>query len=317
MAALLLVLLLGVGQAAPGADPPTAAVDHVAEVRTLYATAAFEGVLQYVAALDPSALTAEVEQYRALCLLALGRTPEAEASFAAMVALAPLHVIPETDVAPRVLTIYQRVRAEVLPAVARDRYTRARGSFDAGNHEAAAAQFRELMAVFDDPALASESDSFADLRQLADGFLRLSDAEVERAAVAAAAPAPAPDPVPPSTSIEPVVDAPPDTDEIVVTRIVVYSRDDADVSPPVEVSRFMPPWNPPSAMRLVEYRGTLEVVIDETGEVEQATMVRPTNPAYDLALLGATNEWRFLPARRGGEPVKYSLTFEVHLRPAS
>lgn len=44
-------------------------------------------------------------------------------------------------------------------------------------------------------------------------------------------------------------------------------------------------------------------------------MLRPTHPSYDVALIAATMSWRFEPARRGDDPVKYRLTFDVILTP--
>jgi TonB family protein len=95
----------------------------------------------------------------------------------------------------------------------------------------------------------------------------------------------------------------------------VYSKADSDVRPPVEVDRRVPPWNPTSGRAdTVEHRGAIEVVINEHGAVESATIIRPTVDAYDDALLGVVGSWRFKPASRNGEPVKYRTTFDVVLR---
>ena len=78
----------------------------------------------------------------------------------------------------------------------------------------------------------------------------------------------------------------------------------------------MPPWNPSNpALRMSTFRGSLEVVIDEKGMVESAIMRRPATESYDLTLLQATKQWRFRPARRADEPVKYRMFFDILLRP--
>ena len=308
------VLLLAAGQAPPA--------DDLGVVRGHYAAAAYEEALAHMGALEPARVTPELEQLRALCLMALGRTDEGERSFERLVRQAPLYMIPETDIAPRMYSVFRDVRRRVLPLVVRELYARGKASFDAKRYEAATTELREMMRLLIDPDAAADATAFADLRQLADGFLRLAEAELALAARIAATPPPAP----PTSAEAPAAgpspsagapDAPTATrsDELIVTKIIVYSRDDRAVSPPVEVWRFMPSWNPPPAMRLIEYRGELEVIVDETGRVQQARMLRPSNPSYDVTLVGATERWRFEPARLEGEPVKYRLTFQVVLAP--
>lgn len=298
-------LLLILGQAVPP--------DDLTIVRAHYTTAAYEEALAHVAGLDAALVTPDLEQIRALCLLALGRIDEGQQSFERLVRQAPFYVIPEKEVSPRMYGVFREVRSRVLPAVVRERYNRGKASFDEKRYEAAATELREVMRLLNDPDAAADATTFADLRQLTDGFLRLAEAELALAARAAAAPSP-----PTSASVEEPTPSPaaPRGDELRVTRIVVYSREDQGVIAPVELERFMPPWNPPAVMaRFLEYRGELEVIVDEAGRVEAARMIRPTIPSYDLALIGATDAWRFVPARRNGDAVKYRLTFEVVLSP--
>jgi TonB family protein len=290
---------------------PAVPLGDLAVVKALYSAASYEDALTHLSRIDPAATTAELEQYRALCLLALGRAEEGDQAFERLVRLAPLYVIPESDVSPRVLARFREVRRRVLPAAVRDLYATAKTSFDAKQFETAVAQFGDLMSLLADADLSAEAAALADVKQLGDGFRRLAELEVAsaRAAAEAAARAASAPPVPAVTTPSPA-------NQLVVTRIVVYSRDDAGVTPPVEVERFMPPWSPPPVMaRSAEYRGTLEVIVDETGGVQDARMIRPTVPAYDLTLIGATRRWRFEPARRNGEAVKYRLAFEIVLAP--
>lgn len=306
IAAFALSLLLGVGQAPP---------DDLTTVREHYATAAYEEALAHIGALDPAQVTPRLEQYRALCLMALGRTEEGTLAFERLVRRSPLYIIPEAEVSPRMFDLFSDVRQRVLPLVVREMFNRGKASYDEKRYEAATAELRELMRLLSDPAATTDATTFADLRQLADGFLRLAEAEMAAAARAAAPPPPVADPVaaPATPAAAPAAAASTRPDAVVVERIVVYSREDREVVPPVEVSRFMPPWNPPPAMRSVEYRGELEVIVDETGRVQDRRMVRPSNPSYDVTLLGATESWRFEPARLNGTAVKYRLTYQIVL----
>lgn len=299
---------------------PVSSPDDLAVVKGHYVTAAYEEALAYVTGLTAPRVTPEIEQYRALCLMALGRTEEGQQSFERVVRRAPLYVIPESDISPRMLALFRDVRRRVLPMVARDLYTNGKANFDQKQYESARTELRQLMGLLGDPDVAANGAALDDMRQLADGFLRLAEAEIDRAtqaaAAAAAAAAPAPPVAPPAAEPVAVASGPRRDDGLVVTKIVVYSRTDRDVTPPVEVQRFMPPWAPATAnARRTEYRGELEVVVNETGRVEQARMLRPSSPLYDVALIGATDGWRFEPARLNGAAVKYLLTFEFVLAP--
>jgi TonB family protein len=63
----------------------------------------------------------------------------------------------------------------------------------------------------------------------------------------------------------------------------------------------------------MEFRGRLEVVIDEQGNVSAASLPAPVHPSYDTPLLDATTRWRFRPATRDGQPVRFRKTFEIVL----
>ena len=122
-----------------------------------------------------------IEQYRSLCLLALGRGTEAESAIAAVVTVDPLFVPGESDASPRVRAAFSDVRQRLLPEIARSRYATAKATFDRKEHAAAEREFRDLLALLDDPQMAGR---LSDLRVIAAGFLELS--------AAAAAPPPEP-----------------------------------------------------------------------------------------------------------------------------
>jgi TonB family protein len=77
---------------------------------------------------------------------------------------------------------------------------------------------------------------------------------------------------------------------------------------------MMPMWNPANPVdKLRDYRGTLELIIDETGKVTSATITRSINASYDPLLVKAAQAWQFKPAMRGGTPVKYRYALDIHL----
>jgi TonB family protein len=269
-------------------------------VRELYATANYEEALKRLDAQGGEADVVDVERYRALCLVALGRTAEAESALERLILQRPLSASLE-DVSPRVATLFETVRRRTLPAAARTSYDTAKRSFDRAEYAMAIAGFTTVLTILEDKALSAES-GIGDLKQLAEGFSRLAGAELERskaAAKAAAVPAP-----PPAAAIAAPAAAP-----------IIYSVADAEVSPPVELERRMPPWNPPPALARMERRAMLTVTVDETGSVTSARLSGGILPAYDEELLAAARRWRFKPATRNGAPVKFAKVLEVVLKP--
>jgi TonB family protein len=285
---------------------PAVSLSDLDTVKALYASASYEEVLQRVSSLPPASVGVQVEQFRALSLLALGRRPEAEQAIERLVRQSPFYVLDENEVSPRVAGLFRDVRQRVLPSVARDLYAKGKASFEAKDYQAASDELKSLLALLGDAELAKQADPAGDIKQLADGFLRLSELELAMAAKAAA-PAPS---APAGAAQASAADA------TIVTKIVIYSASDTGVTPPSEIERRMPPWTPPAIMaRNAEYRGQLEIVVDEVGSVESARMARPTIDTYDVLLLDAAKRWRFSPAKRGREAVKYRLTYDVALSP--
>src|SRR5262245_5887563 len=86
-----------------GASQVSAAPD-LANVRELYASASYAEALEVLGALEGADNTEVVEQYRALCLLALGRTTDAERALERIILRRPLYVVPAADVSPRLVT---------------------------------------------------------------------------------------------------------------------------------------------------------------------------------------------------------------------
>lgn len=267
-------------------------------IKDLYASASFEEALTRLSAMEENVPIEQAEQYRALCLLGLGRTGEAQRSLERMVVANPLYTIPDAEVSPRLVSMFREVRKRLLPAAARDLYQEAKTNFDAKRYGPAAAQFRELMSVLDDADMREHAEGLKDLRLLGEGFLKLADAEVALAEKAA----------------EQQAAAAEVTRQQQATRATtIYTDADAGVVGPVDLERRMPAWNPPPAIARIEYRGVLEVVINERGLVESAVLRRSVSPAYDPSLMDALKSWKFQPATRNGSPVKYRKSFEIVL----
>jgi TonB family protein len=279
----------------------TTSADDLATVKDLYASASFEEALTRLANVQSRLSPEQTEQYRALCLLGLGRSDEAEQSLERLVDANPLYEIPESEVSPRLVTMYHEVRKRLLPATTRDLYAKAKTAFDAKQYASASAQFRSMLALIGDADNSADAD-LSDLKMLGEGFLKLSDGEVIAAAQAAQAAAAARA----AAAAAPVVPPPPS----------IYSADNVDVVPPADVDRRLPLWNPPTVVaRTTEYRGLLEVVVDERGAVESVVLRKPVTPTYDPMLLDAAKRWKFQPATRNGAPVKYRKTFDIVLAP--
>ena len=86
--------------------------------RDLYASAAYDDALSMLnrlrAADHPASQLRAIEQYRAFCLLALGRSSDAEKAIEAVVAAEPSYHPSDNDVSPRVRLAFTEVRRRML-----------------------------------------------------------------------------------------------------------------------------------------------------------------------------------------------------------
>ena len=278
--------------------PAIRAQDSLSNARELYASADYERALATLNRIRATGVAhAEVpalEQYRALCLLALGRASEAEDAIAALVSAAPSY-LPASDVSPRVRTAFSEVRRRVLPAIIQQKYTEAKAAYDRKAYDVASEGFTQVLRSLGDPDVAplATQPPLADLRTLAQGFADLSVTAL--AALAPPAPTPAPEPTPAAP---------------VAPRI--YTVTDTGVVPPM-IQRQTLPQYPRKVLR--EMLGVIEVVIDEKGGVAVATMHTSVDPFYDKSAISATRSWRYQPATRNGVPVKFRKLVQVRIQP--
>jgi protein TonB len=90
----------------------------------------------------------------------------------------------------------------------------------------------------------------------------------------------------------------------------IYGPTDTDVIPPVAIRQDIPRW-PASYLPAGSPDGVVEVVVDETGAVESAAIRQPLNKFYDSQLLEAARKWRYQPAMKGGQAVKYRRLVKI------
>ncbi len=287
---------------------PAVADNTLAAARDLYAAAAYEEALTILNQLSEGTHVPDeeraIQQYRAFCLLALGRTADAEQAIAAVVAVQPRYQPGESDVSPRVRTTFAEVRRRVLPTVIQQQYAIAKSSYDRKNYAEAAERFNYVLDVMNDPEVrpVAAQPPLSDLRVLATGFRDL--------AVSAATPPPAPKPEPPPPA------APPPAPETVAAAVPaaprIYHAGDRNIVPPITVKQFLPPF-PASAAIPKQAQGVIEVVIDETGAVEQALIRVPLNAAFDRQAIIAARTWTYRPAMLNGVPVKFRKAVQINV----
>ena len=282
------------------AAPVAAQTDSnpLASARDLYASARYDEALAVLNGMRPAESTDRrtVEQYRSLCLLALGRGAEAEGAIAAVVTADPLYQPSETDASPRVRAAFTEVRQRLLPELVSSRYTDAKASFDRKDFALAEQQFRHVMSLLEDPQMAGR---LMDLRTLVAGFLDLSSRSAAPPETKAEAPAP-PAPARRRARAAPVPGR-------------IYQAEDQGVTIAVPVKQEVP--RVPSAFTSqAKERGLLELVIDETGRVVSVMVRMSVHPLYDTQLVGAAREWKYLPATFGGQPVKFRKMVQVTVK---
>jgi TonB family protein len=274
----------------------------VNEAIALYQAARYAEALEVLDALEAGTgndgLEASVrdaaDQYRALCLFALDRQPEARAALQALLERRPDYVFQEADLPPRFLAVVREVQAEVLPAVARSEYRAGKASYDRRSYGEAQRRLRRVVTIAEADGVPPEVlASIEDLAVLCRGFLALiGSSRVD--AVAALPPAKFAAPAPPRPAVP-------------------YTAADRQVTPPTTIEQELPNWPAVVATSFMGARrkGTLEMIIDEKGKVASARLTQSVHPLYDQRLLAAARRWQYKPATKDGKPVPFRKTLEV------
>jgi len=280
--------------------------DTLAQAKELYASAAYDealAVLDRLQSAAPVSETTSIAEYRVYCLLALDRRDEARKDIEGMLHDNPQYLPSDDQASPRIQSVFRDVRRQSLPKIVMERYAAAKASFERKDPQAGP-QFDSVLTLLDDPDVQA-SPALSDLRTVVTAFRDLT-----KAMAAAQTPAPmVARPFDTGTSTPPAT-------ELDSSRI--YTSADLDVTPPIARTQRVPPWIPAArAIAAQDFHGTLELLVDETGAVAEATMRTSAHPAYNQLLLRATREWKFTPARRQGVPVRYLKIVDIHLKPAS
>lgn len=283
---------------------PLAAQDALEPVRELYASADYEGALSAVKRLKVGAdarTAIELDRYQVLCLVALGRTAEADAAIEGILLRDPQYDPAASDAPPRIRAAFRQVRQRVIPELVRQLYADGKAAFDRQAYPDAVRKLDETVKILRHPDLAEEAD-LEDLRTLARGFLDLSRNAMAESSSPALAPATALPPGPAARPAAPAASTPTAT---------------APPTEPVVLRQNLPVWPPALARGFfnAEFSGAIEVQIDERGQVAVARIVTPIHPMYDPLLLEAARDWKYEPARRNGVPVKILKRVDIVLRP--
>jgi TonB family protein len=264
-----------------GLASPAAAQEPLTKAKALYDAAAYEDALTVLSPVDMP----EAQQYKALCLLALGRNQDAAGAIEKLVAAEPTFEPSAQDLSPRFVTLVSDTKRRLLPSLARRAFNEGREQFRSGLREEALARFNLVITLTSDASFKQSADA-EDLRTLASGFIDLAKAS---------APPPAPAPV--------VAKAPEPP----------HALDPPEIVQPIVVKQFIPPvpaevgtqGNPVLSVR---------VIIGTNGKVSGASIQQSSHPLYDRLVLQAARDWTYQPATMNGRPVMSEKVVTVQLR---
>jgi hypothetical protein len=287
--------------------PKLHAQDSLEAARQLYASAEYSSALTMLNALNasesPREERREIALYRTLCLLAVGRSAEADRSIESMVSADPLYRPDAADIPPRMLKAIAEARKRMLPGILVDKYKDSKAAFDRQDFKHAATGFKEMLEGLSDPDIsaAASQSPLADLKTLAIGFHELSSKAMAPPLLSAAAAKPA--------VAEAVL---PPTPAATIQAPKLYSADDRNVIPPQAIRQQIPAF--PGRVTVAK-SGVLELVIDPSGNVESAIMRVPVNAQYDRMATNAAKSWQYQPATVDGRPVRFMKRIQVTLVP--
>ncbi len=323
-----------VGLLAALAAPAAARQDPLVAAKDLYASASYEEALATLTSLADGAapdVARQIDQYRAFSLFALGRTAEAERVAESLIRANPLARLAEGEVSPRIESMFAAVRRRVLPGLIRDEYRAARAAIDGGSVEANEPRLLRVSRMLEEMrALGPMDDTLSDLSLLVDGFLDLSraaarqqaarDATAPTTTVAAVA-APSAAATTGAAPARPLAPARTDSSRppspASRAGIIYAGAGDRQLRPPVVVSQPAPelPRTVAEVMKRTSQKSlVLELIIGETGEVEDITVVESVVPVYDLLVVRAARQWKYRPATFDGVPVRFRKSVTIDFR---
>lgn len=256
------------------------AQDVIERAHVLYQTAAYEDALQLLdgyenesSSTSPAAQLQSIDEYRALCLLALNRTDDAHAVLRRLISSNPLYAPSSNDPSPRFLDAVMTVRNEVVPALA--------------------------LQLYADAKAAAERRRYNDASAFLEKLLRIVQQEGIEPSVA--------------SSLAPLVHDAKQLFEMSRGGQTVYMAGDPGVTPPAPIKHSLPDPSPLQGAGDYDKSGQLELVIDAAGTVESAVFLTPIHPTYDPLVLKAAKTWTFRPARLNGRAVPFRTVMTVRL----
>ena len=92
----------------------------------------------------------------------------------------------------------------------------------------------------------------------------------------------------------------------------IYTAADAGVEPPTLRSAEIPEW---LIQGFVVRQNSVEILIDERGDVQRVKMIGAPQRMPDVMLLSRAKEWVFTPATKDGVPVRYRLLLSWNVTP--
>jgi tetratricopeptide (TPR) repeat protein len=278
--------------------------DPLRTVAQLYFAASYEEALAELDRIEGAIRveTTEASEYRILCLLALGRVEGAQLELENLLRRTPDYRPDPERASPRLQKQFAIVQRRLLSETIRASYANARHAFDAKHYEDAALQFDRLLNILRD----ADEPELAELRALAADFLELARNATQAVASATVHP-PADRRFANAGGVSTVASRSAGTSDPAQTRI--FDIHAADVVPPTPLGPILPQASPePMAP---QRPGLFEIVIDERGIVESAAVRRSINARYDALVIADSRNWRFKPATRGGQPVKFRKLIEI------
>ena len=148
-----------------------------------------------------------------------------------------------------------------------------------------------------DLGIAGAQPPLSDLKVLASGFHDLAS----KASAPVETPVEAPPPLAPPVQERPA-------------GPVIYGPEDVNVVPPQTVRQMVPAF--PGRV-LLSGAATMDIIINESGSVDSATIVTSLNPQYDRMALNAARNWQYKPATLNGTPVKYRKRLQLTVVPGA
>jgi hypothetical protein len=284
--------------------------------RQLYASAEYKDALTMLDGLlktNPATQDRQtIDLYRTFCLVALGGMNEATTAVDAMITRDPLYHPNLDDVPPRLRTLFGDARQRLLPGIIQQRYLAAKAAFDRNDLRTATEGFTQVLIALAEPDIANAARQapLADIKTLATGFndlaiRSLTPPPVPR--VASTTVVSGPPTATPSAPVAPAAAAPS------ARPPAIYTKDDTGIVEPVAIRQELPPFAGRLAVTKI---GMLEIVINESGAVESATMVNSVDPDYNRVIVAAAKTWTYRPARRDDSPVKFKKRIQITVNPS-